>query len=215
MEKILSTYRKRRNNIISNLICYLFFLTLFFWIDKPNGFISVITLLAGFLISTLIAGKFIILLTKFLLDQIKILGMKWTIVWIILSLSFGIWLTLNIPLPFPPLQFNPSFDYFSLKIILFISYSTLIGFLFFLCTIALSNLKINKSIFLDGEIHLKNMLLYSLPIFFIWSIYLLAFYPGMMSADSFNQWNQVLTGVYVNHHPVFHTLLIWLVYQNG
>lgn len=211
MEKILSTYRKRRNNIISNLICYLFFLTLFFWIDKPNGFISVITLLAGFLISTLIAGKFIILLTKFLLDQIKILGMKWTIVWIILSLSFGIWLTLNIPLPFPPLQFNPSFDYFSLKIILFISYSTLIGFLFFLCTIALSNLKINKSIFLDGEIHLKNMLLYSLPIFFIWSIYLLAFYPGMMSADSFNQWNQVLTGVYVNHHPVFHTLLIWLL----
>jgi len=39
----------------------------------------------------------------------------------------------------------------------------------------------------------------------------LAYYPGMMSADSMNQWGQILSGNYVDHHPVFHTLSIWLL----
>jgi hypothetical protein len=45
----------------------------------------------------------------------------------------------------------------------------------------------------------------------IWGIYLFAFYPGMMSADSFNQWEQVITGTFTTHHPPFHTFLVWLV----
>jgi hypothetical protein len=33
----------------------------------------------------------------------------------------------------------------------------------------------------------------------------------MMSADSMVQWGQVLTGIFVDHHPAFHTFLIWLL----
>jgi hypothetical protein len=42
-----------------------------------------------------------------------------------------------------------------------------------------------------------------------WGIYLLAFWPGLMTADSMDQWYQVMRGPIVNHHPAFHTLLLW------
>ena len=38
-------------------------------------------------------------------------------------------------------------------------------------------------------------------------VYYVAFYPGGIIIDSFNQWYQVQTGVYVDWHPVVHTLL--------
>lgn len=52
---------------------------------------------------------------------------------------------------------------------------------------------------------------YAAPMLVIWLVYLLAYWPGMMSADSLDQWQQMLTGQYFDHHPVFHTLTIWLV----
>ncbi|HZH74453.1 MAG TPA: DUF6020 family protein [Archangium sp.] len=45
----------------------------------------------------------------------------------------------------------------------------------------------------------------------IWSIYLLAFWPGLMTVDSVDQWSQMVHGTYSNVHPVFHTLTNWLV----
>jgi hypothetical protein len=54
-------------------------------------------------------------------------------------------------------------------------------------------------------------LVYTLPMIFVWGIYLLTFFPGMMSPDSNDQWNQVLTGQFNDTHPVFHTLSMWLV----
>lgn len=33
-------------------------------------------------------------------------------------------------------------------------------------------------------------------------------YPGILTGDTFNQINQVLTGRYNNHHPFFHTILL-------
>ena len=45
----------------------------------------------------------------------------------------------------------------------------------------------------------------------VWGIYLLTFWPGMMSTDSNVQWQQVITGIFSDAHPVFHTLFIWLI----
>ena len=45
----------------------------------------------------------------------------------------------------------------------------------------------------------------------VWGIYLLTFWPGMMSTDSNIQWQQVITGQFNDWHPVFHTLFIWLI----
>ncbi|MFL5357139.1 DUF6020 family protein [Archangium sp.] len=45
----------------------------------------------------------------------------------------------------------------------------------------------------------------------VWSIYVLAFWPAFMSSDSVDQWSQMLHGPIINHHPAFHTMLIWLL----
>jgi len=45
----------------------------------------------------------------------------------------------------------------------------------------------------------------------VWSVYLLSFWPAIMSPDSLDQWNQVLHGPIVNHHPAVHTMMMWLV----
>ncbi|MDD5367985.1 MAG: hypothetical protein PHQ40_02775 [Anaerolineaceae bacterium] len=40
---------------------------------------------------------------------------------------------------------------------------------------------------------------------------MLAYWPGMMSADSFDQWGQITTGIYNDHHPTFHTVILWFL----
>jgi hypothetical protein len=42
-------------------------------------------------------------------------------------------------------------------------------------------------------------------------IYLLAFYPGVLSFDSVNQWDQLSQFSFSNWHPAYHTILMWLV----
>ena len=59
--------------------------------------------------------------------------------------------------------------------------------------------------------HRFSWLLYSLPMIAVWGFFLLTFFPGMMSPDSNNQWNQLLSGQFNNAHPVFHTLSMWLI----
>ncbi len=43
------------------------------------------------------------------------------------------------------------------------------------------------------------------------SIYLLAFYPAIMTSDSQDQWNQIMTGSYGNTHPAFYTWMMSLL----
>lgn len=52
---------------------------------------------------------------------------------------------------------------------------------------------------------------YALPCIIVWSIYLLSFWPGLMSADSMFQWSQILNGRFFNSFPAFHTLTYWLI----
>ena len=53
--------------------------------------------------------------------------------------------------------------------------------------------------------------LYMIPMLVVWGSVLLVFYPGMMHQDSLVQWSQIISGQYNDYHPVFHTLLIWLL----
>ena len=43
--------------------------------------------------------------------------------------------------------------------------------------------------------------------FIVMGIYYLAYYPGGLLTDTFNQWYQVEKGYYVDWHPAIHTLL--------
>lgn len=92
-------------------------------------------------------------------------------------------------------------------------YVYLISFL----TVLISSLLI---IYLFSKINLKikiqhvskwNIILYSLPAIFIWSIILLAVYPAQMSPDSFSHWNQIHTLDFNNWHPVIYTWFMLLV----
>lgn len=53
--------------------------------------------------------------------------------------------------------------------------------------------------------------LFTSPIISGWALYLLAFWPAIMSPDSRTQWDQVLRMSFSDWHPVFHTLTIWLI----
>jgi len=52
---------------------------------------------------------------------------------------------------------------------------------------------------------------YALPCITIWTLYLLAFWPGLMSPDSIAQWDQVVKTSFSNNYPAFHTLTNWLI----
>ena len=58
---------------------------------------------------------------------------------------------------------------------------------------------------------IRRVLIYAGPCWFLWCLYLIAFYPGTMSPDSLDQWRQMMTFSFADTHPVFHTLCIWLI----
>lgn len=56
-----------------------------------------------------------------------------------------------------------------------------------------------------------SWLLYAMPCYFIWTMYLLAFWPGSMSPDSLSQWQNAMTGRFHDWHPAFHSMNIWVI----
>lgn len=52
---------------------------------------------------------------------------------------------------------------------------------------------------------------YGLPSIVVSTVFLLTFWPGLMSADSLDQWRQILTREFNDWHPAFHTLTNWLI----
>lgn len=51
------------------------------------------------------------------------------------------------------------------------------------------------------------MIVHALPMLLVWSLVLLAFWPGLMTWDSLYQWWQMTSGEINDIHPAFHTLL--------
>ena len=166
---------------------------------------------------SLILGTFIIsfiinyINVGFLAYQTKFVHKLHSVVWGLLCWFAGVWLVLNIPIPFPAQEINPYLPSKVSKFVFLVSSGVGIGLLLFLTSLWLAG-SLPRSNRSGGSTPKKAAFLkYSIPIALVWGIYLLAFFPGMMSADSMDQWGQMLTGQYVNHHPVFHTLLIWLL----
>ncbi|MBK9118503.1 MAG: hypothetical protein IPM18_02725 [Phycisphaerales bacterium] len=56
-----------------------------------------------------------------------------------------------------------------------------------------------------------SWLAYGAPATILWSMYLIAFWPGCLTPDSIAQWDQMLSGNLLDDHPYVHTLTIWLI----
>ena len=65
--------------------------------------------------------------------------------------------------------------------------------------------------FVGSKTITRHFLVYAFPCLFIWSIYFLAFYPGMMSQDSIDQWRPVVTFKFSDWHPASLSYLYWLL----
>lgn len=57
----------------------------------------------------------------------------------------------------------------------------------------------------------KKTIILSLVFSLLPFVYLIAFYPGLMSADSLDQWKQLTNFEFKDAHPAFHTLIYWLI----
>ena len=56
-----------------------------------------------------------------------------------------------------------------------------------------------------------QFILYAGPCLVVWSFYFLAFFPGMMSRDSLDQWQEVLTFSFNDWHPAIVSFSYWLL----
>jgi hypothetical protein len=70
---------------------------------------------------------------------------------------------------------------------------------------------ITQSESLSNQINKRKVFFYAFPCMTVWAVYLLAYYPGVMTSDSTDQWNQMQTLQLINAHPVFHTLFNWMI----
>ncbi len=58
---------------------------------------------------------------------------------------------------------------------------------------------------------MNRILIYAGPCMGVWSLFFLAYFPGMMSQDSLDQWVQVIKFEFDDWHPAFLTILYWLL----
>jgi hypothetical protein len=135
----------------------------------------------------------------------------WKIGFISACILGGLWLSFNIPIIPPPPDLNHFATTFIVKLVYKTSVGVAIGLALFLVITWLATSFTHRAQAANKGSLIAPSIKYALPISFIWGIYLLAFFPGMMSADSMVQWGQVLTGKFVDHHPAFHTFLMWLL----
>lgn len=195
----------------SVIVAFVFLLPVYFWLEKGS---SLSQILSSLLVLFFVVAVFLLVngyAIHFVEYRLKEYSWRWRWFLIAISLLGGLWLTLNIPVTLPPVERTP----FLPPLVVRMSYRFLsamgIGLLFFgLLLIVGRRGEVRRSKNKPNESRF-SFLKYFMLMVFVWGIFLLAFYPGMMSADSFNQWKQVLTGVYNDHHPPFHTFTIWLV----
>jgi len=197
------------NYLAGFLIPIFFVVPIFFWLPKENGSSLSLSLLIvvflGAVISLLLNRLVFPIIEKRLQDY----SIHWR--WFIFCAAFlaGLWLTLNIPLTAPPAEWTPFLPPLAVRGLYRLCSGVGLGLIVLFAIVLVAGVKVISS---DASASSKNFsfVKYFLWLILIWGIYLLAFYPGMVSADSFVQWEQVLTGNYNDHHPPFHTFTIWL-----
>ena len=91
----------------------------------------------------------------------------------------------------------------------FLSTFVIAGFFFLAVSLFLGEVSFSAH---GGRFNRKYpWLLYALPMIAVWGIFLLTFFPGLMSGDSYDQWSQVVSAHFNDAHPVFHSLLLWVL----
>ena len=100
----------------------------------------------------------------------------------------------------------PLIQYLPAYLSLFVAAS----FLIFLLTVFFIQLDI-PNVKLKEKKSGFSWLQYAVPMIVIWGVYLAALWPGMMSPDSIDQWQQILTGQFNDSHPVVSTLIMWAI----
>ncbi len=144
------------------------------------------------------------------LSQFNSYSWKWKAGWLIVCFLAGVWLSSNIPfivaLPKGMLKVFPSLIG---RLVARGLTGVIIGAGLFLLSVWLVSLKPGTQ--RRTPVDIKVVFRYALLMIAVWLVFFLAYYPGMMSADSLYQWKQMLTGNYTNQHPPFHTLTIWLL----
>jgi hypothetical protein len=151
-------------------------------------------------------------LCHFALPHMKEYSVKIKVLWAGGSLLVGCWLGYNILIPVPVL--NIWFLHLPAAILKLLFYSGTglgIGILLLIISAWLVTLPLPEPKTSDSRWQPWNWLIYALPMLVSWGVTLLAFWPGMMSKDSMDQWGQMLSGQYNDHHPAFDTFLIWLL----
>lgn len=184
-------------------LSYLFILLPFF---STNGLGKVIVYIYLWL---LFCFLIYIIFTRMIIPRLKGFSFRWKLWWFICALISGIWLAINIPLRYPSLPANIAPVSILNKIIFLGSSGITIGILLFVFSVYIVTWNTSKNF--NGNNRRYSWLMFALPMLVVWGIYLLTFWPGMMSADSMDQWGQMLTGQYNDHHPAFHTFIIWLL----
>lgn len=103
-----------------------------------------------------------------------------------------------------PVQLQPSYTFFY-----FVIHFVIISISIFL----LSYWLLSRPVYRYRVITVSSWswLGYAAPCYLIWTLYLLAFWPGQMSPDSLWQWKQAMTGDFHDWHPAFHSMSIWLI----
>ena len=90
----------------------------------------------------------------------------------------------------------------------------LLSFLFFLCLLLFVS-KNGKALFHikteQGKLSFRFFCSISIPVLLLYLLFWLIDYPGGISPDNNNQWQQITLLTFNDHHPAFHTfLLLWL-----
>lgn len=57
----------------------------------------------------------------------------------------------------------------------------------------------------------QEVMLYALPFLLVSVFYWLVFWPGLVYTDTVTQFEEIYAGVFTNHNPLLHTLLLWLL----
>lgn len=76
------------------------------------------------------------------------------------------------------------------------------------CIITITEFNIKNRTFILKNKKLFFLSLWLIIIFVDMFIFYTAQYPGVFTPDSIDQVRQILTGVYTNHHPFYHTMII-------
>jgi hypothetical protein len=146
---------------------------------------------------------------KVLTPRLRAYTNRWKLGWFFGCLLAGGWLAVNIPIVFPLASEGSTAPSGLLKLLFTVGAAIGIGLGLFAVSVFFATQTTSPT---EAQARPRlRWLFFALPIFSIWVIYLLAFWPGMMSADSLDQWGQVLSGVFNDHHPAFHTFTIWLL----